>query len=392
MAVKFYFQKDRYGLEEIELKRLTLIHGGTFRQRREILLSIYALFKVLDYVKEGKFADDLWKEISFEYTSIGKQVPFCISIEAEGLARALETLYRCFAGQLMKEWLGYTPPLPKLELIPEHTDRVFVGLNKGESIQISFEGENRESSGLAYFIDDCGTFSFRGALAECIMDMFDEVFMKTSSEFYSGHTGTVYFPVERQKLSEITKPLNMPDWKKVKTESIGYFYDLLKEHIRKQVKPRNGLLEEFVKKCAFPVALMWTMRGFRLKEYGKFVNALLEDKKLGFTEGFVPVLKDEKAEVPLSRAEEHIKDMAYLLTALDCLSMERLFVEDVDKHKDYEHQDIMKMLFDELLGFDSVFAPPIKKGVQLFATCEGDYLPRHFEDYEEELTGIYGIS
>ena len=40
MAVKFYFRKDRYGLEEIELKRLTLIHGGTFRQWREILVSI----------------------------------------------------------------------------------------------------------------------------------------------------------------------------------------------------------------------------------------------------------------------------------------------------------------------------------------------------------------
>ena len=49
MAVKFYFQKDMYGLEELELKRLTLIYGGTFRQRREILLSIYALFKVLEY-------------------------------------------------------------------------------------------------------------------------------------------------------------------------------------------------------------------------------------------------------------------------------------------------------------------------------------------------------
>ena len=219
MAVKFYFQKERYGIEELELKRLTLIHGGTFRQRREILLSTYALFKVLEYVRKGRFADDLWEKISFEYTNFGKQVPFCISIEAEGLARALETLYRCFAEQLVKEWLGYTPSLPKLELIPEHTDRVFVGLNRGESIQISFDGKDREASELAYFIDDCGTFSFRRTLAECIMDVFDE-----------------------------------------------------------------------------------------------------------------------------------------------------------------------------LLDFNSVLASPIKKGIQLFATCEGDYLPRQFEDYEEELEGIYRLS
>lgn len=175
MAVKFYFQKDRYGIEELELERLTLIHGRTFRQRREILLSIYALFKVLEYVKEDRLADDLWEEISFEYTSIGEQVPFCISIEAEGLARALETLYRCFAGQLVKEWLGYTPPLPRLGLVPEYTNRVFMGLNRGEAIQISFEEKNRESSDILYFIDDCSTFNFRGTLAECIMDVFDEL-------------------------------------------------------------------------------------------------------------------------------------------------------------------------------------------------------------------------
>ena len=391
MAVKFYFPKDRYGIEGLELKRFTLFHGGTFRQRREILISIYALFKVLEYVREGKFADDLWEEVAFEYTSIGKQVPFCISIEAEGLARALETLYRCFAEQLVKEWLGYSPLLPKLELIPEHTDRVFVGLNKGESIQISFEGENRESSGLAYFIDDCGTFSFRGTLAECIMDVFDEVFMKTSSEFYSEHTGAVYFPVERQKLSEIDKPLNVPDWKKVKTESIGYFCDMIGKHFIKQFKPESELVKEFVKKCAVPVALMWTLRGFPFKGYEEFASALLDDRKFGFTEEFVPVLIDEEGDIPLSKAEGHVKDTAYLLAALDCLSMKRLFVEDVDRHKDYEHQDIMKMLFDELLGFDRVLAHSLKRGVQLFATCEGDYLPWQFEDYDRELTGIYKV-
>jgi len=392
MAVKFYFKKDRYGLEELELKHLTLIHGGTFRQRREILLSIYALFKVLEYVRESRFADDLWEEASFEYTSTGKQVPFCISIKAEGLARALETLYRCFAGQLVKELLGYTPPLPELELIPEHTDRVFVGLNGGEAIRISFEGENKESSDILYFIDDCSAFSFRGTLAECIVGIFDEVFMKTPSEFFSERTGAVYFPIERQKLSEIDKPLKVPDWNKVKTESIGYFYNLLKEHIREQVKPGNGLLEDFVKKCAFPVTLMWAMRGFHFKEYEEFVSVLLEDGKLGFTEEFIPVLKYESGETPLKRAEGHVKDVAYLLAALDCLSIGKLFVEDVDRRKGYEHQDIIKMLFDELLDFDSISAPPFKGCIQLFATCKGDYLPWHFEDYEEELTGVYRIS
>lgn len=391
MAVKFYFRKDRYGLEELELKCLTLIHGGTFEQRREILLSIYVLFKVLEKIREGKFADDLWKEVSFEYTTVGKQCPLCIFIEAEELARALENLYNRFARQLMEEWLGYIPPLPGIELIPERTDRVFVNLNKGEAIKISFEGKNRKSSELLYFIDDCNTLSLKDILAECVMDMFDEVFMKVSSEFSFAHTGAVYFPVDRLKLSEIDEPLKLPDRKSVKTKSIRHFYDLIREHIKKQIESWNGLLEEFVKKCVFPITFMWMIRGFRFKEYEEFVDVLLEDRKLVFTEGFVPVLKCEKGEILLRRAKEHIKDMAYLLAALGCLSMGRLFVEDVDRLKGYDHQDIIRMLFDKLLGFDSVFAPPIRKSRQLFATCEKDYLPWHFEGYDEKLTGIYGI-
>ena len=391
MAVKFFFQKEKYGIEGIELKPLTLIYGGTFRQRREILLSIYALFKTLEYVRERRFADDLWEEVTFEYTSLGKQLPFCISIETKVLARALETLYKRFAGQLFKEWIGYIPLLPRLELIPERTDRLFVELNEGESIQISFEGRNRESSSLLYFIDNCGTFSFKEAIAECIIDVFDEVFMKTSSEFYSVHTGAVYFPIERRELSKITKPLNMHDRRKIRTQSIRYFYNLLREHIRKQVKSWNGIIEEFVKKCVFLATMTWMIRGFHFKEYRELVGALLEDRELGFTEGFVPVLKDEKVEILLSGAEEHIKDIAYLLAALGCFSTGRLFIEDVDRHKGYEIQDIMKMLFEELLGFDSAFAPTIKESIQLFATCEGEYLPWHFEDCENELTGIYRL-
>ena len=108
MAVKFHFQKDRYGLEEIELKRLTLIHRGTFKQRREILLSIYALFKVLEYVKEGKFADDLWEEISFEYkyTGYGKQIPFGGGGACKGFGISLQTL--CWAVDEGVAWIRYS--------------------------------------------------------------------------------------------------------------------------------------------------------------------------------------------------------------------------------------------------------------------------------------------
>ncbi len=68
------------------------------------------------------------------------------------------------------------------------------------------------------------------------------------------------------------------------------------------------------------------------------------------------------------------------------------FIEDIDRYKEPDYLDMVKIFIDELIGLEEFTDPRDRVGDCIFATCEGDYLPWQFEDYGNELTGIYRIS
>ncbi len=381
MGVKFIF-----GQERVNLKHLTLIHGGSFQRRRELLISIYALFRMLSDIRDGNLSERLRRSLSFKEKRKEKGIIRIGLIDLEELTRALNTMYRNYLVEFLLKNLGYVPPvIPDLVLTSHGIQALEIELNPGWAGCLRYINSRGKRKGSIAIFSDLSEFaSLEDILQELIIDVFVDLFFKQGKSF-SRFSEPLYFPVERLCLSEkITEPIEIPE----ECRTIRDFVKTIKEQVLSQVSPVCGLAEDFIERNVAPSMIFSRyVDPYPLKE--NFLNTLLYGGKVVFTEDLIPAYVKNGKVIPLKKAKMEIRDMAFIFTGIGYLCRSSrpglIFIEDIDIYKSPDYQMLLMLLLETFL----------EDGSLLIISAEGEYFPSIVDTYMVEngnrLCGLYSI-
>ncbi len=362
MAVRFLA-----GGRELELKPLTLLHGGTSGERRELLLSVHALFTMLTEIKLG----GLYGKFHFALLSEARGSNDEICLDIEELARALEVTYKEYVTEFLEEKLGYVPSaVPELSLIAD--GKCFVKVKKYSwSCELEYVNENDHERS---FMCETGAQDTEETLYMFTPNVFAKAFMSDEIGIPVS-IPSMFFPVERECFSEITKPVKVDG-----AVTIGKSLQKIKEQVVSQVSPKCKLTEEFLDRCLIPLMLNRTFLSRKeLRE--EFTDILLEGGRIELAEDLVPVYSKSGKVTHVRELSKELTDLMPLLKAVESLYTNVLIVEDVDRYKSPEYQAMLWLFFEEL----------VDGGKVVVLSTEGRYLVDLAETYTAEEDSFYGI-
>lgn len=312
MAVRFKFP----GLaQEIEVRQFILLSGSSFERRRESLFFIYAIFDLINNIKE--------RRIGF-ISNICRCEGGSIRVRSDDLADTLQDMYYQHVNELAREKLGYVPvDLPRLKLIPEGVESIEVEIVPGKGRIMLLLGNKKKIS---------SEFEFFGkeprSPEELLTDEIDWIFGKVFLGGESFRIGTpVYIPAERKNFETVHAQTDVTARASIRE---------VMENIKEQVIPchayQYGLINDYVERMVVPV---------------NFTETLIKKK--------VELSENDILSVLLSPSEEHpagghFKDLFYLYKARALkVGSGPFFIEELDVSWSEDYRLLFKLFLEDLI-------------------------------------------
>lgn len=348
MAVKFKFPEI---VKEIEVKPFTLIHGNRLGRRREILFFIYALFELINKVRERKI--ELISDINACESNI-------VKIKVNDLASVIRNTYYRYITKLAKEKIGYVPSeLPELTLSSEGIEFIEIVILQGKgNIKLQFKDGKIVSSEL--WSSKGKPFSPEVLLTEEIGWIFGRTFLGVEHL----KIGTpIYVPIERGYVETIQEQVNIPV-----SSSIREAMNSIKELIQRNVP--CVLVEDYIDRMVVPAIFT--------KTFLKSDKRLNESNMLNLPA--LPSLNYSRELLPDSSFE----DLIYFCEARTLrIGSGPFFIEDIDVFKSEDSQLMLKFYLENL----------IEEGYMVCASAHQETFRNLIEilNFGEDNYGIYSL-
>lgn len=348
MAVKFKFPEI---IKEVEIKPFTLIHVDCFEKRREILFFIYALFELINKVRDHRIK--LIPGIIEHESNI-------LKIKVNDLASAIRNTYYRYIAKLAKEKIGYVPlELPELMLSSEGIEFIeIIVLQRKGNIKLQFKDGKIVSSEL--WLSSGELLSPERLLTEEIGWIFGRTFLGVE-HFKIGTP--IYVPIERRYVEIIQEQINIPV-----NSSIQEAMSNIKKPVQRIAL--CGLVEDYVDRMVVPV--IFTKAFFKK-------DLRLNKSNLLSLPAF-PSLNDSR-ELLLDNS---FKDLIYFCEARTFrIGRGPFFIEDIDAFKSEDSQLMLKFYLESLIeeGY-MVCASAHQKAFQDLADILG---------FEGDNYGVYSL-